>query len=302
MDFLDKCNDRRDIVKEFSSCKEAIEYCISEKYLAIAHLYSEEKTMNMHIHDCYEIYYSISGGKQFLIDNKTYNISPGDLFFINQYESHHLTQIDKEEHERIVISIHPDFLKKLSTKNTPMDYCFSYRGEDFSHRISLDKEQQQRFMYYIHKLTSISGYAEDVMERAVFTEFMVQLNKIFYSKLQIVEEDIITADYQYDEQVKEILEYINQNIASPITIEQLSNQFFLSKSYICRIFKQGTGTTINKYLTARRISIAKSLLSDGMFVYEVYEKCGFRDYSNFLKSFTKAVGVSPKKYALYNSR
>lgn len=289
-------------MKEYNSCKAAIDYCISEKYFAIAHLYFEEKTMNIHIHDCYEIYYSISGGKQFLIDNKTYNISPGDVFFINQYESHYLTQIDQEEHERIIISIHPDFLKGLSTKNTPMDYCFNYRDKDFSHRISLDKEQQQRFMYYIHKLTSISGYAEDVMERAVFTEFIVHLYKIFYSKLEVVKEDSVTVNYQYDEQVKQILEYINQNIASPITIDQLANQFFLSKSYICRIFKQATGTTINKYLTARRISIAKSLLSEGMFVNEVYEKCGFRDYSNFLKAFTKAVGVSPKKYALYNSR
>lgn len=289
-------------MKEYNSCKAAIDYCTSEKYFAIAHLYFEEKTMNIHIHDCYEIYYSISGGKQFLIDNKTYNISPGDVFFINQYESHHLTQIDQEEHERIVISIHPDFLKELSTKNTAMDYCFNYRKEDFSHRISLDKEQQQRFMYYIHKLTSISGYAEDVLERAVFAEFMVNLNKTFNSTLDIVKEDTVTVDYQYDEQVKQILEYINQNIASPITIDQLATQFFLSKSYICRIFKQVTGTTINKYLTARRISIAKSLLSEGMFVNEVYEQCGFRDYSNFLKAFTKAVGVSPKKYALYNSR
>ncbi|TAH75171.1 MAG: AraC family transcriptional regulator [Anaerolineaceae bacterium] len=289
-------------MKEYNSCKASIDYCISEKYFAIAHLYFEEKTMNIHIHDCYEIYFSISGGKQFLIDNKTYNISTGDVFFINQYESHHLTQIDHEEHERIVISIHPEFLKQISTENTPLDNCFNHRKKDFSHRISLDKEQQQRFMYYIHKLTSISGYAEDVMERAVFTEFMVYLNTIFNSKLQVIKDESVNFNYQYDEQVRQILDFINQNIASTITIEQLANHFYLSKSYICRIFKQVTGTTINKYLTARRISIAKSLLSEGELVNEVYEKCGFRDYSNFLKSFTKAVGVSPKKYALYNSR
>lgn len=289
-------------MKKFSSCKASIDFCLSEKYFAIAHLYFEEKTMNFHIHDCYEIYYSISGGKQFLIDNKTYSISPGDIFFINQYESHHLTQIDDEEHERIVISIHPDFLKQLSTENTPLDKCFSYRNKDFSHKISLDKDQQQRFLYFIHKLTSISGYAEDVMERAIFSELMVYLNSSFNTKLELAKEESISFNYQYDEQVRQILDYINQNIAGPITIEQLANYFYLSKSYICRIFKQVTGTTINKYLTARRISIAKSLLSEGVLVNEVYEKCGFKDYSNFLKSFTKAVGVSPKKYALYNSR
>ena len=95
----------------------------------------------------------------------------------------------------------------------------------------------------------------------------------------------------------DILAYINQNIASPISIEQLAGEFFLSESYICRIFKSATGTTINKYINARRISIAKALLSDGANVTEAYEKSGFSDYSNFFKAFTKAVGISPKKYA-----
>ena len=72
-----------------SSCKDSIASCIEQKSFAVAHLYSDEKPMDMHIHDCYEIYYSISGGKQFLIDNCFYNIFPGDIFFINQYESHH---------------------------------------------------------------------------------------------------------------------------------------------------------------------------------------------------------------------
>ncbi len=288
-------------MKEFSSCKSAIDSCISDKYFAIAHLFFEEKTMNVHIHDCYEIYYSISGGKQFLIDNKTYKIEPGDLFFINQYESHHLSQIEQKEHERIVISIHPDFLRSLSTEKTELDYCFLHREPGFSHRISLDKNQQQRFMYYIHKITGLSGYGEDILERLAFTELMVFFNKEFYASAQ-KEEAVNSFTCQYDQQVNDILEYINANINEPITIQLLAEQFFLSKSFICRIFKQSTGTTVNKYLTARRISIAKALLSEGSSVNEVYEQCGFQDYSTFLKSFAKSVGLSPKKYALYNNR
>jgi AraC-like DNA-binding protein len=288
-------------MKEVNSCKAAIDACISNKYFAIAHLFFEEKTMNIHIHDCYEIYYSISGGKQFLIDNKAYKIEPGDLFFINQYESHYLTQIDQDEHERIVISLHPDFLRSLSTPATELDYCFTHREPGFSHRISLNKNQQQRFMYYIHKITSLSGYAEDVLERIAITELMVFFNKEFLTRQQKAE----TAEnfnYQYDQQVKDILEYINQNISEPVSIQLLADHFFLSKSFICRIFKQSTGTTVNKYLTARRISIAKALLSEGASVNEVYEQCGFLDYSTFLKAFTKTVGLSPKKYSMYNNR
>lgn len=74
----------------------------------------------------------------------------------------------------------------------------------------------------------------------------------------------------------------------------LAEHFFLSESYICRIFKLSTGTTINKYITARRISIAKSLLSNGLSINDVCIKCGFNDYSNFLKAFKKAVGYDLK--------
>lgn len=280
-------------MEEVTSCKIAIENCASSKRFSIAHLYREEKAMDMHIHDCYELYYSISGGKQFLIDNSFYSIAPGDLFIINQYESHKLTQIDNQLHERIVLSIHPDYVKKLSTAETDLDYCFTNRSEHFQHKVSLNKEQQSRFLYYINKMTSAKGYAHDIVEQAAFMELLVMINMLSDANAA----DTVGSEYKYSQQVDDILAFINQNISQPITVEQLAAHFFLSESYICRIFKQATGTTINKYITARRISIAKAHLNEGISVNETFERSGFGDYSNFFKAFTKAVGVSPKKYA-----
>lgn len=287
-------------MEELTSCKLAIENCLSTRTFSIAHLYKEEKAMDMHIHDCYELYYSISGGKQFLIDNKFYSIAPGDLFIINQYESHKLTQIDSCVHERIVLSIHPEYMKKLSSAETNLDYCFSHRTGQTTHKLSLTKDQQKRFLFYINKITSASGFAHDIIEQAVFMELFAMINYIWTfreKKLQATTAETASGSYRYTRQVDEIIAYINSNLTNPISIEQLAKKFYLSESYTCRIFKAATGTTITRYITARRISIAKSLLNEGMSVGEVYEKCGFSDYSNFFKAFTKAVGVSPKKYA-----
>lgn len=279
-------------MEELYSCSQAMENCSKTQTFAIAHLYKEEKTMDMHIHDCYEIYYSISGGKQFLIDNRCYAIEPGDIFIINQYESHKITQVDKMVHERIVLSIHPDYTKRLSTAETNLDACFSDRPEHFSHKISLTREQQNRFLYYVNKITGAEGYGHDIIEQTAFMELMVLINNMLKTN-----ETQESSAYVYNQQVDDILAYINLNISNPITIDQLAGEFFLSESYICRIFKAATGTTINKYISARRISIAKSLLSDGVSVTEAYERSGFTDYSNFFKAFTRAVGISPKKYA-----
>ena len=285
-------------MKEFNSCKDAIDSCIDKKSFAIAHLYKDEKPMDMHIHDSYEIYYSISGGKQFLIDNRFYDIQPGDIFFINQYESHHLTQIDSQIHERIVLSIYPEYLKNLCTKATDLNYCFSHRDRGCHHKISLPPEDQKRFRYYIHKLCSIQGYVEDLLEQSGFVEMMVFLNRIFCESCH---ERQFNEGSNYHKEVDQILSYINQNIKNPLTIEELSSHFYLSSSYLCRIFKQATGTTINKYITAKRITIAKALLTEGSTVNEACEESGFNDYSNFLKAFSRAVGVSPKKYSSFST-
>ena len=55
-------------MEELTSCKTAIDNCKTSGTFAIAHLYKEEKAMDMHIHDCYEIYYSICAATV-LIDN-----------------------------------------------------------------------------------------------------------------------------------------------------------------------------------------------------------------------------------------
>lgn len=285
-------------MKKETSCQEAIENTIETKSFSIAHLYKEEKSMTMHIHDTYELYYSISGGKQFLIDNKFYDIEPGDLFVINQFESHYISKLDKIVHERIVLSIYPEFLKSISTDKTNLDYCFSFRNDDFSHKISLNKEEQNRFLYFVNKIATSEGFGCDLIEYATFLELMTFINRLFINNHEL---SLKKYNYKYNEQVEEILKYINQNITEDITIEYLANHFYLSESYICRIFKSATGTTINKYISARRISIAKSLLSNGENVNDVCEKCGFNDYSNFLKTFKKSVGISPKKYGQFAS-
>lgn len=280
-------------MQEHHSCKEAIDECLKKRRFAVAHLYQEEKAMDMHIHDSYEIYFSISGGKQFLIDNRLYDISVGDVFVINQFESHYLTSQKEKPLERIVLSIHPEFMQRISTGETNLDACFSDRPDGFSHRISLSKEQQQKFLYHIDQLLSVSGFGADVLENSYFSALMVFLNGL----MQKTGECVSVSHSRFHPQVQEALSYINNHISEPILLSDLSDQLYLSESYLCRIFRSATGTTISKYIIARRISMAKALLASGHSVSESQELCGFGDYSNFLKAFSHAVGISPKKYA-----
>ncbi len=283
-------------MKELYSCHEAIDRCIATRRFAIAHLLQEEKTMAMHIHDCYELYYSISGGKQFLIDSTCYQMGPGDLFLINNYESHCVSRLDDDRHERIVISIHPEYVKALSSPDTDLNQCFRRREGHPLRKLSLAPENQSRFLYLNHKLQEVKGYGADLMENALFTELLVLVNRLYGAGEEKAPE------YRYHPVVEKIIAYINAHIGERITLSVLAGSMFLSQAYICRIFKAETGTSINKYITARRISIAKARLGTGLSVAEACEQSGFNDYTNFVTLFTRMVGITPKQYALQNAR
>lgn len=278
------------------SCRSAIQACLDSKTFAIARLFNNEKTMSIHIHDCYEIYFSIAGAKQFLIDNRVYEVKPGDIFFINQFESHYLSQIDQATHERVVISVHPEYLRQQSTEHTDLNHCFTCRDTAFGHRLSLSELERKRFMYLIHKLSENGDFGQDVMERTLFLELIIFLNRAFQLREQGETQTVPRIPHG---KIDEILSYINQHLADDLTLASLAARFNFNSRYLRRIFKSATGTTINRYITAKRISKAKALLVEGCSVAETCTLCGFGDYSNFLKAFTKAVGVSPKKYASY---
>lgn len=286
-------------MKFYSSCKDAINACLSEKNFAIAHLYNDEKPMAIHIHDCYEIYYSISGGKQFLIDNHLYNFHPGDIFFINQFESHYLTQIDHVTHERIIVSIWPEYLKKCCTPQTDLNLCFSIRNTPFGHRLSLTPDEQGQFLSLIHRLSGDVGFGQDILERSCFLELMTFLNRCFLLRAPQALPSVSSPSDSAARhaQIDQILSYVNQNLTGDLSITALAGHFYISSSYLCKLFRDATGTTINRYITAKRITRAKELLSLGCSVTEACAECGYNDYSNFLRSFTKSVGISPKKYA-----
>lgn len=285
-------------MKSFSSCSEAIQECLRSQKFTVAYLCSEEKTMDIHIHDCFEIYYSLSGGRQFLIGDQCYDVAPGDLFVINNYESHYLSWVESR-HERIVISIAPEYLSACSTEATDLKGCFTLRSPKYSHRLRLTQEERDQLLYLTHKITSSQGFGADVIEGSAFLELMVLVNRKYLSQEGSLEKQ---ESYQHNEVVAKVIDYMNSRITEKLTIGEVASHFYLSEGYLSRLFKSETGTTINKYLTARRISIAKAKLTAGCSVSDACEQSGFNDYTNFVQAFTKMVGITPKKYGKMSNR
>lgn len=94
-----------------------------------------------------------------------------------------------------------------------------------------------------------------------------------------------------------IIEYTRTSYNQNLTLDGISELFHINKSYLCKIFKDGTGTTYNCYLLNLRIEHAKQLLRDPYLkIYEIADQIGFQDTAYFSKMFKDVTGFSPLQY------
>ena len=97
--------------------------------------------------------------------------------------------------------------------------------------------------------------------------------------------------------VRQIKAIIDEQYMEQISVASLANQVHLTPTYLCVLFKQATGKTINEYLTNERIHHAKQLLRDpSVRLYDICYKVGYLSPSYFSKLFKKQTGLPPGEY------
>ena len=97
--------------------------------------------------------------------------------------------------------------------------------------------------------------------------------------------------------VREILRYLHDNYYQDISLRDLADRYFLNPSYLCRTFKKQVGKPFTVYLANLRLRHACELLrATTMSVYEIAERCGYKDYFYFARLFKRTLGVTPSQY------
>ena len=96
--------------------------------------------------------------------------------------------------------------------------------------------------------------------------------------------------------MQEILTYINNHYTQPIRIENLARSFGVSVSWLSHEFVRFTNRSVYDYVLYRRVMLARQQMLGSASLNDIAYQCGFNDYSNFLRSFSKIVGMSPSRY------
>jgi AraC family transcriptional regulator len=91
--------------------------------------------------------------------------------------------------------------------------------------------------------------------------------------------------------------WIEENSHEPVDLETAARQVNLSAFHFLRLFTRVLGVTPHQYLVRSRVRRAARLLADhSRLISDIAYEIGFGDLSNFVRTFRRAAGVSPREF------
>ena len=245
-----------------------------------------KKDFSYHYHDFHKIIVFISGKVTYHIEGKAYHLKPRDILLVSQ-GAIHKPEIDPSvPYERYIFWIRDDLsCQELNT-------CFQKANDRSFNLVRADSALQERLkdlLPEIEQTLQNKHFGDTVLRNALFTQFMIYINRIFLRTSSSQDKKA----YSSDTQVEQLLKYINRNLSENLSIDQLAERFFLSKYHMMRKFKNETGYTIHNYITSKRLLMARSLISQGIPVMKAALASGFRDYTTFVRAYKKQFGKAP---------
>ncbi len=237
-----------------------------------------------HLHSQYEFLY-IRSGIVTIESNADQMQVEGPCFVVHRPFSLHRATVEKDQkYDRYVINCTKDVLDKISalvTKFSVID----------SHSLTVIKISQEMDVILVEYLTKIHAYTLSGMQNLA----TVYLAILLINLTEYAERDNLlpTPSEGY---IGDVVHYIGQNYAENITIDHLSDIFYVSRSKLIADFKKHIKVSIKQYTMLMRVYNAQRFLKSGKSISETAYLCGFYDESHFVGTFHSLTGVTPKAF------
>ncbi|MDR1540575.1 MAG: AraC family transcriptional regulator [Clostridiales bacterium] len=250
----------------------------------------------MHFHEEYEIYYLLEGARYYFIENKTYRINKGSLVLINSSQIHRTSMFEKTPHDRVLIEVTAEPFNHFfeSVCGLSLSQFFAEHAGVFE----LGENAQGIVRNLLFSMMDEFSRQQPRYEKIVMMKLAELLlnvasfkadKRIFYNSAMSQAPKHLKID--------EIAEYIQTNFNKVKSLDEISKKFFVSKGYLCRIFKEVTGFTVQDYINVHRIQKAQELLdASNMNIAEIAASLGYNSLTNFERLFHKYTETSPLKY------
>lgn len=249
----------------------------------------------LHCHDGYEILIFLGQDSLYYTENEGKLLQRGDIIFCAPYTFHCAAPQNEKDYIRVLINISEPLLQSLGEPGTNLSGMFYRNSPGNLNLISVEESQLQDFCSLAIRIETElkqAQYGSTLLIRALLTQLLVLLNR------HAPEPASSTFTSVMPPLVAEIFAYIEQHLTEDLSLNILASSLYHNGDYLSRCFKAVTGTSIQQFILAKRVTLAQKLLREGVTPCDACYLSGFHNYSNFSRAFSKQIGMSPKQYQL----
>ena len=250
--------------------------------------------VEFHQHPFYELFFFISGNVDYTIEGKTYRLRPGDILLTNSMDIHRPEIYPGAPYERIVVWLEDRFFEIPRANGSDLALCFADAARRNYRRIHPSPASLRRMWNLCGQIAqeqNSTRLGSQVLSYSYTFQLLVEICRCYFDAPDCVQEEVTE-----NEKINSVLRYINQNISSNLSLDSISQNFYISKFYLSKQFKQFTGISIYQYIMKKRLTISRDMLRNGVSVTNACLECGFNDYSNFLKAFKREFDCNPSDF------
>lgn len=266
-----------------------------------------------HVHETIELHFNLEGQRLMFVDRETYSLSPHSAIVVNHNLIHRTSTAPgfPPDHHNFILQLDRsrfDQILRVAGLRGFDDF-----GERFNGVATFNDSEWQLILSVISEFKAMCE--EDKMGAAVSMEdahaflylqalelasiFAKARRRLLHTELEAnqkaVPETVVKTGVH--QKVHEVALYLQTHIHESVSLEELAQRFFMSRSYLTRSFRNITGFSVVEYMTYIRIQKAQQLLRESdRSITEIADLCGFGNITYFEKVFKEATGQTPVQY------
>lgn len=249
--------------------------------------------------------------------------------FIEKDNLFNLKYKESKNYRELISFIESDYLEKISTTEYKLFLAIRQGDKLFASRcfdkllpqtnISSNdfvniRNYKNKLIYYnalLKKACELEGISTVYLQNLYNTNLdKIELSNDFNELYNLIFNMII--DYcdainnhklkYYSPLVKKAINFINLNLSSDLSVKDLADLFYVSPTYLARLFKKEVNSSIVEYINTQKIKRSTFLLKDSNLpIHQISQIVGISDFNYFSRLFKKHMNKTPSQYRKDNS-
>ncbi len=243
----------------------------------------------LHWHNAVELIYFVSGGLEVSLSGNTFRPKAKDVIVINSSVVHSFTITNAPVNYYIIIA-NDDFFEANNL----------YSKNNFFKQHIKSEELSNLFEKIIKEYDKNDEFS-NVSILSLLMSIFVNLRRNFV----LENNSPLPLENNKVKMIRDTIEYIRENYAKKITVDEIAKSLHFSKGYLSHTFKNVTGYSIIEFLNLVRCQNARMLLLEKYSVSQAALNSGFTEFSYFTRVFKKTMGILPSDankevFTIYN--